>query len=159
MLRQTTPRKLGVSVMYLVFLGLTLGPSPVRAEQCVASPTEIHKYPKLQELTMLVAPDGEQGFVNETQGTYLVIDTRGSKILATIYTSGLFDLVAIRRAYEITLCEDGGQAFILIGSVRRRETIRQEDQFLVIGDNGAKGTFRMGEMPEALRKMHGKVSR
>jgi hypothetical protein len=91
--------------------------------------------------------------VNETQGSYFVIEMRAGEFYFSFYTSGLFNMYGIKRQSLVKFCDRDGDLRI-IGLGGRDEKIMIVGEGLILGDPEAKSTFHQGPAPELLKRLH-----
>ncbi len=117
---------------------------------CALTYSDLSQTPRLKSLQTALKADAENGFTNQTHGSYFVIDTR-EELKITFYTSVLFDLYRIRRSGVMKVC-DTGQS-LEFEAIGRTDKIVIEGATLTVGEGGPRKIFAPGTMPEALRKL------
>jgi hypothetical protein len=126
--------------------------SALAKEVCVTHYSELDQTDLLKTLKPMFRPDGINGFVNETKGSYLVLKVVEDKLGVIFYTSGLFNLTAIKREGPLTLCDEGDT--IKMVGLDRSDKLKAEDGLLILADGGPRKKFMVGEMPSDLVRMH-----
>ena len=70
----------------------------------------------------------------------------------TFFTTGLFELYAIKRTGPLEFCDDGTK--LTVNGLDRVQTLFVEGAFLQFGEREPRQSFAPGEMPAALQKIH-----
>jgi len=135
-----------------LLLVLCLAGQMARAEVCASSFSELDKTPLLSSLKPLFSEDKRIAMVNETKGSYVIIDSLDDKLTISFFTSGIFDLYPVRKDGPLQFCDDG-DSLKMIGLGRSEEFRVTGDRFQM-GSGGAKKSFSYGEMPELLKRLH-----
>lgn len=139
---------------WIFSLILLLGPlasAEPRQTTCAHDSLGLEQTPRLRELKAFFGSD-YVGLVNETGGSYVVIDMLKERMTVSFYTSGLFDLVPISRTGPLEIC-DTGDGLVMRG-IEREEALQIVQGRLVIGRGGPIKTFAKGAMPPNLAKLH-----
>lgn len=123
----------------------------VRTETCAHDSTGLEQTPALRDIKAYFG-HGFVGFVNETEGSYVIVDLMKTPMTLTFYTSGLFDLVPIKSEGPLEICDDG--LSLRMRGLDRDEEMKVVDAKLVMGSGGPKKTFMKGAMPPKLAKLH-----
>lgn len=137
----------GVLLFIVLFASRAFG-----GEVCAARLSELGRTPRLEQVHHLFAKENQFGMVNETKGTYLLVEARKDDLVLILYTSGLFDLFPIRREGSVKFCDTGSA--LRFEGLGRTESIVIENLVLQVDGGGPRRTFRLGPMPEALQRLH-----
>jgi hypothetical protein len=122
------------------------------AGECASTLEDLKKTPRLKAVQELFAGGTRVGFVNETNGSYVVMGVAEGKLDIHFYTSGLWDLYAIKDEGPLQFCDDGEK--LVMSGLGRSEALKIAPNKMEIGGGGPKRTFHVGPMPELLRKLH-----
>ena len=128
------------------------------ADICASKYEDLTLTPRLLGIQKLFNESRHLGMVNETEGSYFSIEALSDKLVITFYTSGLFDLYAVRREGPLVFC-DTGSGLRLIGIDRVEEVNIASATQLKIGEGGPRLSFHVGVMPTALGVLHHVVER
>jgi hypothetical protein len=123
------------------------------AEECAAHFSELAKTERLKSVRALFQDRLYVGMVNETKGSYLILQAQDDALTIGFYTSGPFDLFGVKREGALQVCDDGSALRII--AIGREEKIAIKGLNLVVGDGGPKMSFTIGEAPELLQRLHG----
>jgi hypothetical protein len=134
----------------LGFLVIWMFSAAAGAEDCATRYSELGKTPRLQSMQLVLLLNSEVGYVNETRGSYFVIDTR-EDMQVTFLTTALFDLYSIHRKGPLKICDDGQSLFV--EGIGRRERLVLDGTKLLIGGDGPRQRYSAGPMPDHLRKL------
>ena len=122
------------------------------AEECATLYSELKKTQNLQVARSLFNPEEKVGFINDTKGSYIVLEVQNDKLMIHFYTSGIFDLYAIKKEGPLTLCDEGN-SLKMVG-LERSEKLKISDGRLELGDGGPRKSFLVGNMPDSLKRLH-----
>ncbi|MBX3021976.1 MAG: hypothetical protein KF799_09895 [Bdellovibrionales bacterium] len=125
---------------------------PGSAEECATRLSELSKSERLTAVKALFKAGGPVGFVNETKGSYFILEERDGEFRITFFTSGLFDLYPIKRDGPLSFC-DTGEELQVVG-LGRRDDLRLTGTELQLGGGGPKRHFAPGPMPGLLIDLH-----
>jgi hypothetical protein len=122
------------------------------AEVCASSFSELAASPRLEGLKPLFNADRRIAMVNETKGSYVIIDAFDDKFTISFFTSGLFDLYPIRKDGPLKFCDDGARLRMV--ALDRADVFTLVNGGFHMGAGGPKQNFARGEMPALLKKLH-----
>jgi hypothetical protein len=142
---------------WTLFIAVTLWAIPAIAEECASTLAELKKSPQFEAVIGFLQKQDRIGLVNETKGSYVVIDAKEDALQIHFYTSGIWDLYGIKDEGPLKFCADENGLRIL--GLGRSESIRFSEGKMEMGKGGALRTFHPGDMPELLQKLHGLNSR
>lgn len=126
---------------------------PVFADEiCATAYSELERSENLKSLKPLFSADKRIAMVNETKGSYVIIDAFDDHLSISFFTSGLFDLYPIRKDGPLKFCDDG-VSLHMIGLGKEDKFVLKEGGFQM-GKGGPRMNFARGEMPALLRKLH-----
>ncbi len=140
---------------WLVFLCLSplaAAQSNAAAEFCTGDFTELDRSVILNEFKLLFDESKRLGLLNETEGSYVLVESVGDNLQVTLFSTGFFDLIPIRRRSEFKICEKSGS--LTIETFGRREKLIITPERIVVGDGGAKYRFQISDMPPHLMRVH-----
>ncbi len=127
---------------------------PAAADECASNLTELKKTPRLESILALFKDTHSVGLVNETKGSYVVIEAYSDGQLKILfYTSGIWDLYGIKDEGLLLFC-DGPEGLVMSG-LGRKDALKISPGKMEIGKGGPRQTFHVGPAPELLRKLHG----
>ena len=127
--------------------------APVFADEiCAESYSELDRSENLKAMKPLFSADKRIAVVNETKGSYVIIDAIDDKLTISFFTTGLFDLYPIRKDGGLKFCDDG-EKLRMVG-LDREDVVTLKDGGFQMGKGGPKMNFSRGEMPELLKKKH-----
>lgn len=138
---------------YLLALFLSLIPAGAGAEECASTLEGLKKTPRLEAAATLFQHQKYIGFVNGTKGSYVVMSVREGIFHISFYTSGLFDMYAIKDEGPLTFCDNG--SVLIMSALGRAEEVKISPQKMEVGRGGPRMTYQEGAMPELLLKLHG----
>ncbi|MES2965887.1 MAG: hypothetical protein V4760_18545 [Bdellovibrionota bacterium] len=139
-------------IPWIVLFILLLGPvAEARIETCAYDSLGLKRTPALEQFRKFLDSD-HVGLANETAGSYVILDLFSDHMTIAFYTSGLFDLVPIKREGPVQFCDVDGA--LEMRGLERVQKIRIVDGKLVIDEGGPKKTFVKGEMPAPLARLH-----
>lgn len=142
---------------WTLFLVITLWAIPALAGECASSLAELKKSPNFASVVSFLQDQDRLGLVNDTKGSYVVIDAKETELKIHFYTSGIWDLYAIKDEGPLQFCSD--ENGLTIQGLGRTDSIRFSEGKMEMGKGGAIRTFHPGDMPELLQKLHGLNSR
>lgn len=145
---------LPVFVKLTLSFGLVAVSMSARAGVCAKKYSELDRSPRLAMLKPILPVEGKKGFVNETKGSFLYIDSTEAHFRIFFLTTGLFDLYAIERGGEIYFC-DTGEALVIVG-LGETKTLKSKGEGIEFGRGGPSESFQPGVVPEALKETYGK---
>lgn len=143
-----------VRLFFAFFLTLIFNGEFALAEICAANIEGLDRTPLLMSLKVLFpTPSHKTGLLNDTDGTYLLLENRNSKLFVTLFTSGPFDIYPIRRESPLEFCDDG-KRLRLKGLSRDLEFQWIEAEKFKLGAGGPRYIFGRRPMPALLRRLH-----
>ena len=149
--------KIVLSFAFLLLVGPVAGAGEARTEICATGSLGMKQTPALEKFHQYLDAD-HVGLVNETQGSYVVLDFLSSKkMTVSFYTSGLFALMPVKREGPVEFCDLDGE--LRMRGIERDQLIKIVDGKLVIDEGGPKKTFVKGAMPAKLATLHNYVGR
>jgi hypothetical protein len=122
-------------------------------EICVQDFKNIHLSDRLLKLTSYFDAGAITKYVNETQGSFIEIDTATVPMTIRFTTSGLLDLTIIHREGNLQFCDDGEK--LLVKALGRKDSITLKNSSIVFGSGGGRLSFRRGDKPKQLRQLAG----
>ncbi len=132
------------------------GPSTeARTEICAADSLGLKQTPALDQFRSYFDTGfgpARVGLVNETSGSYVLLDFAGETMTMTFFTSGLFNLVPIKREGSVRFCDEA--SLLTMRGLGVDEEIKIVGGKVVIDEGGARKTFVKGPMPKALAELH-----
>lgn len=141
-------RRTFVGTLFLLMISVNAG-----AEECASTLEGLKKTPRLAAVAKLFKHEKYIGFVNETQGSYVIMSVYDGLFHVTFYTSGLFDFYGIKDEGPLTFCDNG--TGLIMSGLGRSEELRLSSTKMEIGAGGPRRTFQEGPMPDLLLKLHG----
>lgn len=137
----------------LIFLSvLTVSTTGAAATVCAKDYLGLDQTPALTRIKTVIENNKQNGFVNQTRGSYFFIVAGPENFKITFFTSGLFDLYGIRKEGSIQFCDRDGQ--LLAIGLNRTQNIYVGDGRLEFGQRGARESFTRGQMPEKLASLN-----
>ena len=122
------------------------------ADECAGKFSELSRISGLSSVRTLFGEGERIGLVNETQGSYVVIESRDDLLWISFYTSGLFDLYGIKDEGPLIFCSTASG--LRMSGLKRNNAFMVVEGRLIIDDGGRRKTFAIGAVPELLRKLH-----
>ena len=119
---------------------------------CAKTKNDLDHSERLAQIKPLFDDNNRIMMVNGTKGSYVIIDGSGEGLTISFFTSGLFDLYAIRKDGPLEFC-DNGERLEMVG-LDRREVFQIIDGEIDMGSGGVKKHFARGDMPDKLKKLH-----
>ena len=145
-------RVYGVVFVFFSSLGFTSQNHAHAEEICASRYSELDKSERLKTVKELFGPERQIRAVNESKGSYVIIEALTDDLTISFFTSALFEMYAIRKDGVLSFC-DTGTGLKMEGLGRSEEFTLKAGKFQM-GGGGAKKTFAIGEMPEKLMKLH-----
>lgn len=130
---------------------LAIGPAV--AETCASRYSDLDQHPEFTAFKALLGERREAGLINATQGSFVRLEVHDDQLSVTLFSTGLFDLIAIRRESALRLCESDGQ-LTLEAFGRRDHLVLGPDGQVKFGEGGARFQFKLGEMTPLLKRVH-----
>ena len=122
------------------------------AELCASKPSELDQSDRLKTVKTLFVTGVRVGMVNESKGSFVVLESSENQITMVYYTSGLFQLYGMKRDGPLKFC-DTGSSLRMIGLGQDVE-VKIGDGKLIADDGGPKRTFSPGPVPDLLQRLH-----
>lgn len=127
------------------------------ADNCATKYTELANNSYLSSFKDLLGESHTAGLINETQGSYIRIDSKNDSLSVTLFSSSLFDLLAIKKESALRICEREGRLVFEAFGMSNLMTVLPNQ--ILIEKAGPKYQFRLGEMTPVLRRLHNVESR
>lgn len=127
------------------------------AEDCASKYSQLDNIPTLTNFKNLLGDSHSAGFINETKGSYIHIDSLNDQLTVTLFSSSLFDLLAIKKESALKVCDRDGRLIFEAFGMKNAMTIAPDQ--IQIDKAGPKYQFRIGEMTPILRRLHPVESR
>ena len=137
--------------VFLLIL-ISLPPFVCANEICASKYSELESSARLAKLKPLFNADKRIAMVNQTRGSFVIIDGFEDNLTIRFYTSGLFDLYPIQREGPLKFCDVDGNLRMI--GLDREDRVEVVHGGLVVGRGGPKRSFVSGEMPQNLKRLH-----
>ncbi len=139
-----------VALFIVLFFGAS---SVLQADVCASKYSELEKSPLLRNMKFFFIKDGTPvGLVNATNGSYILLRDTNDELIVEFFTSGLFDLYPIKREGAVQFCESGG--LVKMVGLGQNEPVQIDGEQVKFGNGGDRKTFKIGNMPELLQRLH-----